>query len=337
MSTDSSEKPATSLWVRLIGHGRHPWATLVIGLLLVLSPLAAAYLDGVLDNLLSQGQWRLILSPAAVIVYILAVAPVVERAEAAVINAFRPLVLVDDRSFDRLVVEASRLSPIGEGIAISLGVIFGLWMGQAWLLDSDAFWLRLVVIPSAGLMFGLLAWTIYGAVAGTRLIAELHRQPLRVDIFDTKPFRPVGRQSLVIALVFVGGIVLGMVFGLGRESILDWRNWILFVLLALVPVVVFFLNMRPTHSVLAAEKNRELDAVQGNILRACRSLMARVDAKEGTGTLGAEIGALVAYEERLQATSTWPYDTAMLRTLFFSVIIPGAAALARVIGEFMFD
>jgi hypothetical protein len=279
----------------------------------------------------------LILSPAAVVVYILVIAPVVERADAAVINAFRPLVLIDDRSFDRLVIEASRLSPIGEGIAFSLGAVFGLWMGQAWLSGSDAFWLRLVVIPSAGLMFGLLAWTIYGAVAGTRLIAELHRQPLRIDIFDPKPFRPVGRQSLVIALVFVGGIVLGMVFGLGRESILDWRNWILFILLALVPVLVFFLNMRPTHRVLAAEKSRELDAVQGNILRACRTLVARTDAEESAGTLGAEINALVAYEERLLATSTWPYDTAMLRTLFFSVIIPGGAALARVVGELMFN
>jgi hypothetical protein len=337
MSKDSSEKPATSLWVRLIGHGRRPWITLVMGFLLVLCPLAAGYMDGVLDDLVSQGVWRLILSPAAVVVYILAVAPVVERAEATVIDAFRPLVLSDDRSFDRLVVEASRLSPVGEGIAISLGAIFGLWMGQAWLSDSDAFWLRLVLIPSAGLMFGLLAWTIYGAVAGTRLIGELHRQPLRIDIFDTKPFRPVGRQSLIIALVFVGGILLGMIFGLGRESILDWRNWVLFALLALVPVVVFFLNMRPTHRVLAAEKNRELDAVHGSILRACRTLVARMDAEESTGTLGAEISALVAFEERLLATSTWPYDTAMLRTLFFSVIIPGAAALARVVGEFMFD
>ena len=53
--------------------------------------------------------------------------------------------------------------------------------------------------------------------------------------------------------------------------------------------------------------------------------------------MGSEINALVAYEERLKATSTWPYDTAMLRTLFFSVIIPGVATLARVISEMSFD
>jgi hypothetical protein len=335
MSTDSGGKTTASLWVRLIGRQRRSWIILGIALLLIMAPLVAAYLDGLIDDLLSQGRWRLVLSPAAVIIYILAVAPIVERAEAGVIDAFRPLVRIDDDSFDQLVAEASHRNPLGEGIAVSLGAVFGLWLGQTWLSDTDAFWLKLVLIPWTGLMFGLLAWTIYSAVAGTRLNAELHDQPLRIDIFDTKPFRPVGRQSLIIALVFVGGIVLSMVFSLGEESILDWRNWLIYSLLALVPVLVFFLNMRPTHRVLAAEKKRELAAAQGNILRACRALMARIDAAESTGTLGAEINALVTYEKRLQATSTWPYDTAMLRTLFFSVIFPAIAALARIIGELL--
>jgi len=305
--------------------------------LLIVAPLVAAYLDGLLDDLLSQGQWRLILGPALVITYILVVAPIVQRAGAGIIDAFRPLVLIDDDSFDRLIVEASRINPLSEGIAFSLGALFGFWVGWSWLSDTNAFWLPVVLIPSAGLMFGLLAWTIYVAVAGTRLNAELHRQPLRFDIFDTKPFWPVGRQSLIIALVFVGGIVLGMVSSLGEESILDWRNWLLYGFLVLVAFLVFFLNMRPTHRLLAGEKRQEQAVVQRNILRACRALMARLDAEEGTGTLGAEINALVAYEKRLQETSTWPYDTAMLRTLFFSVILPVVAGLARIIGDLLAD
>lgn len=337
MSTESCAEPAGSLWARLIARRRSPLITLAISLLLVLAPLVAAYLDGFLDDLLSGGRLRLLLSPAAVIIYILVVAPIVERAEAGVVDAFRPMVLVDDDRFDRLVVEASRLNPIGEAIAIGLGAFFGLWWGQTWFSGAEGFWLKLVLIPSAGLMFGLLAWTFYGAVAGTRLMAELHRQPLRIDILDTTPFWPVGRHSLVVALVSVGGIVLGMVFGLARDNILDWRTWLVYSVLAVVPVLLFFLMMRPTHSVLAAEKKRELTAVQTKIQRGWRTLMARMDAEEDTGTLGADINGLVAYEERLQAASTWPYDTAMLRTLFFSVILPGAAALARVIGEMVFE
>jgi hypothetical protein len=337
MSTDPGDKPDTSLWSRLIGRRRPFWIPWGIGLLLILAPLVAASLDGLLDVLFSEGTWRLMLGPALVITYILVVAPIVERAEAGVIDAFRPLVLIDDNSFDRLVAEASRVNPLGEGIAFFLGALFGSWVGWSWLSDTNAFWLRLVLIPSAGLMFGLLAWTIYVAVTSTRINAELHRQPLRFDIFDTKPFWPVGRQSLIIALVFFGGIVLSMVSSLEEESILDWRNWLLYGFLVLVAFLVFFLNMRPTHQLLAAEKKQELAAVQSKILRDCRALMARLHAEESTGTLGAEVNALVAYEKRLQATSTWPYDTGMLRTLFFSVILPVVAALARIFGNLLAD
>ena len=157
-----------------------------------------------------------------------------------------------DEGFDQLIVNASRVNPIGEGVAFGLGAVLGVWIGQSWVLDADAFWLKLVLIPSIGLMFGLLLWTIYVALAGTRLNAALHRQPLSVDIFDTGPFWPVGRQSLIIALVFVGGMVLGMLGSFVEDSLLDWRNWLLYSLLALVAVLIFFLNMRPTHRVLAA-------------------------------------------------------------------------------------
>jgi hypothetical protein len=161
------------------------------------------------------------------------------------------------------------------------------------------------------------------------LIAALHRQLLRIDLFDIKPFEPIGRQSLIIALVFVGGLLLSVLFGLGRRDFLAWPNWLVYIFLALVPIIVFFLNMRGTHRVLAAEKKRNLDAVERTILQACRTLLARIDAGQETGTLGDEINALVAYEQRLQAARTWPYNTAMLRTLFFSVIIPGGAALVE--------
>jgi hypothetical protein len=65
--------------------------------------------------------------------------------------------------------------------------------------------------------------------------------------------------------------------------------------------------------------------------------MARTTAGESTVPLGADINALVAYEKRLLAASTWPYDTAMLRTLFFSVILPAIAALARIVARLVID
>jgi hypothetical protein len=333
MNTDTDEKPAASLFARLISRQRRLRITVGVSLLLILASISVAYLDGVLDDFLSQGYWRLLLLPPAVIIYILVVSPIMARMEAGVIEAFRSLVLMDDDRFDRLVNEVSRLNPIGEVIAFGVGAAFGLWNGRTWLSNDDAFWLKLYLPLSTSLMFGLLGWTIYAVVTGTRLTAELHRQPLRVDIFDIKPFEPIGRQSLMAALVFVGGIALSMVFGLRQGSIFAWQNWLIYALLALVSVLVFFLNMRDTHRVLAAEKERELEAVQRNIRLASRTLMGRIAASESTGTLGADIGALIAYEERLRAARTWPYDTAMLRTLFLSIIVPGGVALAPVVFE----
>ena len=337
MSADTNGRMDRSLFARLISRRRPLLVTVGIGLALAVFPFAAAYLDGVLDDLFSEGYWRPLLLAPVVITYILVVSPILARMEAGVIQALRPLVLIDDEHFARLVTDASRLSPIGEGISFGLGAVLGLWSGLMAASSVSSFWIKLYLPLAGSLMFGLLVWTIYAVIASTRLTAELHRQPLRVDIFDITPFEPIGRQSLVAALVFVGGILLGMVFSLERDSILLWQNWVVLGLLAIVPILAFFLNMRDTHRVLAAEKTRELDAVQRRILASCRTLMAHMDASKDTSMLAAQISALVAYEERIQAARTWPYNTAMIRTLTFSVILPGAAALARGVSELWFE
>ncbi|MCK4473088.1 MAG: hypothetical protein KAW49_15005, partial [Anaerolineae bacterium] len=76
MTTDTGEKPAASLFDRLISRRRRLRITVGISLLLILAPIGAAYLDGVLDDFLSQGYWRLLLLPPAVITYILVVWPI---------------------------------------------------------------------------------------------------------------------------------------------------------------------------------------------------------------------------------------------------------------------
>jgi hypothetical protein len=335
MSTDVEAQRTQSLPGRLLSRSRSPWITAGIGLVLILIPLGAAQLSGVLVELIRSGHVRQILLPSAIILYILSVSPIMDRMQDGVIRAFRPLVRVDDEAFVRLVAEASRISPIGEAAAFGTGAVFGLWLGVSAFAEEGLLLLRLCLYALFSLMVGMLVWTIYGAIAGTRLTTELQRQPLQIDIFDIEPFEPIGRLSLAMALVILGGVVLAMVLGLAPDTLYDWRNWVMYVILALVSVLLFFLSMRDTHRVLAAAKKRELDAVQGQILRSCRALLERLDAGEEAGSLSAEINALVAYEKRVEATGTWPYNVAMLRTLFVSVIIPAGAAGMRAIFEVM--
>lgn len=181
-----------------------------------------------------------------------------------------------------------------------------------------------------------LSMLSYPSKAHVQEARQLHRQPLRFEVFDITPFEPVGRQSLAIALVFVGGIALSIVLGGGLASFSVWQNWVVYPFLAVVPILVFFLNMRDTHRVLSEEKRRQLEAVQDRIVTSSRKLMRHIEAGENTGTLGGEISALVAYEERLQAARTWPYNTAMLRTLFVSVIVPGGGAMAGLLFDVLF-
>ena len=311
-----------SLLERLLGRQRPLWVTVGVSLLLLLAPIVATYLDGMWSAVFSGGAWRPLLLPPAVIIYILVVCPIMARSDAEAIRAFRPLVLLDDDRFQRLVQEASRVNPIGEVLGFILGAAFGCVVSQTWQMGTDVFWLRLYAPVFLGLMYGLLGWTIYSVIASTRRMTELHRQPLEIDLLDTKPFEPIGRQSLTISLVFIGGITLGLVFGLNVQQIYFWQTWIISAPLAAVAVLVFFLNMRHTHRVLAAEKKRELAAVEQRIRLARQTMRQRIATGESLGAIAAEFNALVAYEARLRAAPTWPHNISMLRTLLFSTLIP---------------
>jgi len=151
---------------------------------------------------------------------------------------------------------------------------------------------------------------------------QLFSQPLDIDIFDTSAFEPVGRHSLVLALVFIGGITISLLFGLDFENITNWKTWIVYLPLALVTVLIFFLNMRQTHRVLAQEKKQALSVVEKRLHSRLVEIRESISDNEGLKSAGEEFNLLVAYEDRLKEVRTWPYNTTMIRALLISVLIP---------------
>lgn len=307
---------------RFIAGPRPLWTTILISLLLVLTPFGVAALDGSWNSILGQGRWRPMLLAPIVIIYILVVSQWMHRSNTVMLAAFRPLVRIDDDGFDHLTRETSRLHPAGEWIALLVGALIGFSLSLTWNVDAHTIWLKLYVPVSLCLMHSLLAWIIYSSIASTRLVAALHRQPLKIDIWDTTAFESMGRYSLVSSLVFIGGITLGAIFGLDMENIRYWPTWVIYLLLMAVPVVLFFLNMRPTHRLLKSEKDRHLSAVAQKIRLASRGMQSRIARDKGLGETSVEYTALVAYEARLRAISTWPYNPPMLRTLFLTILAP---------------
>ena len=98
---------------------------------------------------------------------------------------------------------------------------------------------------------------------------------------DDLHFEAVGRQSLVLALVFIGGITLSLLFTYQEAIISSPEFWVTNILFVLFTVLIFFLSMRPTHSLLAAERKRELQPIQARINKTCRDLVLRLNQLSG--------------------------------------------------------
>lgn len=329
-------EPSRSIFNRFLSRPRPVWVGLFVSVSLLLLPFAAALLDGILGEFLADGRWRAYLLAPAILLYIWLISPAMTRVGNDVLISLRPLIELDDESFDRMVEKASRVDPRHEALAFGVGAIFGVVTALNSGFADNVVWLGVFGVLTQGLMYGLLVWVIYASVANTRLNAALHRQPMRIDIFNPTPFESVGRQSLLLALVFIGGITLSLLFSLQVQNFSSGEFWLTYLALVLVVLLIFFLNMRPTHRLLAQARKDELEPLQQRINASCRVLVERLEGGQEAGSLSDQINALVSYEDRLGRARTWPYNTAMLRTLFFSVFIPLGSILARLLVDVLF-
>ena len=100
-------------------------------------------------------------------------------------------------------------------------------------------------------------------------------------------------------------------------------------ILAFMSALIFFLSMSPTHRVLSAAKDQELQRVQNNIAAAYRSLEHIPAGSQEIGALSAKLSLWQAYEGRLKGARSWPYNLSMLRTFAFSVFTPVAINLVQ--------
>jgi hypothetical protein len=328
--------PSITLFDRWIARPRRPWLNALLAIALLAAPLAAAALDGTVDRILTTDTWRLWLYPT-IIAYTLAVAPLMARMDKEVEASFRLILKIPKEETERLIQTVGVPRPAGELCSLAVGALLGYFLIRAGGGAVPNGWLEFCWVAEALLMYALLAWVIYLSLVGSRLMTAIHRQPLHVDPFDLKPFEAIGRQGLMLALVFVGGITLSILFvGFRSENVRFVAFWLSYVPPLLVPVAIFFLIMLPTHRVLSAAKTRELEDVRRHIVGSCRALAERIESGQESLALSQQVLALSTYEKRLEQTPTWPYNTRMLRTLFFSVLVPAGTFGARVLGDVFF-
>jgi hypothetical protein len=321
------------LFDRFITRPRSLGIRLLVLILLYGGIFLAAALDSALSELWNFFILRVLLLAPTVSIYIWLVAPIMVRYGHLVVNSLRPVINLEDEEFEQLYTSASGIKPAYEIMTFVGGFLLGTALTFSSGFEQLTPWLGVYWLLTAGLMYGLLLWVILVSVLNTRLISKLHQNIGDFDILDPSPFEPVGKQSLLLALVFIGGISISFLFSFRVANLSTISFWIEYGVLVLFVLLIFFLNMRPTYRVMAAQKNKELASIRDQIYTGSRELQNRLEKDQPAGELPEVIQALAVFEGHLQTARTWPYNTSMLRALVFSVLIPLLSVLARVLVE----
>ncbi len=322
-----------TIFDRLIARSQPLYARLVVVVIYLAALVVAAALDGVLGELRDLFTLRVLLLAPTVSIYIWLVSPVMARFGQQVELSLRPLIDCDDEAFEQLQASAGFIKPSYELLVLTGGLVIGVVTTLASGFEQLTPWLGVYWLLTAALMYGLLMWVILISVLSTRLIARFHQAIGAFDILDPRPFEPVGKQSLLLALVFIGGISISFLFSFQPTNLASAYFWFEYGIMVLLVLLIFFLNMRPTHRLMAAQKNKALGQLQGQIHFHSRELLRRLQHGQPVGELPGVIQSLAVFEAHLLNAPTWPYNTAMLRALVFSVLIPMVSVLARVLVE----
>ncbi len=326
------DEPQT-IFERFIARPQSWYVRLLVIIIYLTALVVAAAVDGVLGELRDLFTLRVLLLAPTVSIYIWMVSPVMARYGQQVERSLRPLIKLDDEAFLQLRANAAIIKPGYEILAFVGGMVLGVVVTLSSGFDQLTSCLGAYWLLTASLMYGLLVWVIIVSVLSTRLINRLHQVIGPFDILDPSPFEAVGKQSLLLALVFIGGITISFLFSFQPGNLASPYFWGEYAVLVLLVLLIFFLNMRPTHRLMAAQKKAELEPLQRQIYQYSRKLQDRLTQNEPVDELPGVIQSLSVFEAYLLNAPTWPYNTAMLRALVFSVLIPLVSVLARILVE----
>lgn len=313
----------------------YPLAAGLIGLVMFLVLVLAAYLAGDLGHFFQNGLIQSVY-PVLFVVYSLIAYKRADRYVAGALADFRPVVEVNDAEYQALVVPNPGWRDVIPALAgVVLGLALSLMGGPRLGLYSR---LSRVLIMAA---FGaVIVWLVYWAVGIGFRIARLHRHSFKINIFDPLPLTPIARISLSLSLVFIGLVTISLLITMQRGFDLshDIRRLILTLFLLGVAVAIFFLPIFQTHRKMAAAKEHELSRIRQALLETYGELHRRQERGEPSGMeeLADTIAAFLSYEKRVQEATEWPYSSGLLQEFAISSLVPVGAWLLDVFSDPLF-
>ena len=309
------------------------WFITIIFAVLLLFLILAAILDGVPTHLTRWNFWRLNVNGILTISYILTIYPFMMRSRERAVWTFKPLLSLNEDSFNRLALDITKPSRRWEWLAVFVGIAFTIGIGQPWNLDwtSGHFWQSIYMIIINTALWGLLGWLIFDTFVGIVRISRLSRHDLRLEILDIEMLSPIARWSLVISLVFMGGISLNLIFE-SWQNLKEWNSITTYMTMVCITVLIFFLSMWSAHRAMADAKQRKLTLARKHLVVISRELEERT--KQGQlgeiGDISNSVNSWVSYRRLVQEAPTWPFSAGIIRRLLASMIVPAIVYLIKI-------
>jgi len=223
-----------------------------------------------------------------------------------------------------------------EWLATAVGLAVGLAIdriGSAAGPMNERPWVGLVIWAALlnALLFANLAALARRSVLEIRALRAIGRR-VRVSLIDKSPLAPFVRTGLRGAALWLFGTSLATTLLIDVNA--PWLVLSVLVFTVGLAVAALLLPSRGLNERLRAAKEQELAWVRGEIARA-RAALAAGDAAETS-----RLPALLAWEERIERVSTWPFDTPTLLRFALFLLVPlgswlGGALVERVVDAWM--
>lgn len=195
-------------FLKLIPIPSWPLASISVGLLLYLSFVGLAYLDGFAAEF--HLWWHALIFPV-VTAYLLLIQPIIRRLMTTVIDTYRSLAPYNDR-FKKLETAAYSLHRRREWLVFGGGAVIG-WVFMDNLLRPTHFSTVLYNYVGEALVFGLSSWHIYAAIVRTRVLSIMHDQVQSLNVFEQSvPYWPIIRWSIGVTACLIGCLVVSFFF-----------------------------------------------------------------------------------------------------------------------------
>ena len=302
-----------------------PWVAVAFGCGLLLLYLLSVYVDGYQSVFGRLDFWKGSIEPIAIMTYAMLVHYFLDVYARRAVQSVRPVVELDDGSFDKLVESMSAVILRYQWVAMVLFAGLSVLLLEIWEDWSYGFlWSTLVMMIINFIEYALIGSVIYLVIARNAFFTKLFKQPMNIDIFNPAAVMPMGRWGLSVSAAIMGGVTISVLLVGSAQDILSLDHLPMYLVAMATAVLSFFGSLSSTHRSLLHAKQRELSAVRGNLSAMYKELKkcSETGRLQGMDEMANTITAWLGYERRIADAQEWPYTANILQGLFATVLLP---------------